>query len=92
MRILLAPIITEKALSRVSESVYVFRVDKHSNKPEIAKMIEEMYKVKVEKVNVINLKSETKLIRGRFPGKKKAFKKAIIVLKKGQKIPGFEEK
>lgn len=90
--ILISPMVTEKSMTKVAEGVYVFKVDRRARKPQIAQAIEDLYNVKVAKVNVICLKPENILVRGRFRGQKKGWKKAIISLKKGQKIPGFEEK
>ena len=92
MRILIKPVITEKSMTDVSLGRYVFMVAKSANKPEIAKAIYDLYKVKPVKINIITKKGEEKLIRGRYPAKTKSTKKAIVTLKKGQKIPGFEEK
>lgn len=91
-QILLAPIITEKAISKIAEGRYTFKVAKKANKVQVAKTIADLYKVKVIKVNIVNKKDESVLVKGRFKGSKKGWKKAIITLKKGQKIPGFEEK
>lgn len=90
--VLIAPIITEKAISKISEGRYTFKVASKTNKVIIAKAIANLYKVKVVKVNVMNKKSEKVYSRGKLAGSRKPYKKAIITLKKGQKIPGFEEK
>lgn len=89
---ILAPIITEKALSQVSEGRYIFKVLVSANKVQIAKAIQDIFKVKVVKVNVIRVKDETKLSRGKYKVKIKGYKKAIVTLKKGDKISGFEAK
>ncbi len=79
------PLITEKA-ARLSETgQYVFAVKNSATKNEIKKVIKEMYKVEVDKVNIVNTSGKTR----RYRGKKKqgqGFKKAIVILKKGQKI------
>lgn len=90
--ILIKPLITEKAIAKVANSCYTFKVGSRANKGQIAQAVADLYKVKVEKVNIINNKDEKKLIRGRFAGRLRGWKKAIITLKKGQKIPGFEAK
>lgn len=91
-QILLSPIITEKAISKIIEGVYTFKVANSANKVEVAKAVKDLYKVDVVRVNVIKIKAEEKLVRGRFQARIKGWKKAIVTLKKGQKIPGFEEK
>lgn len=90
--ILIAPVITEKAIAKIADGRYTFKVANRANKAQIAKIITDLYKVKVNKINILNQKSEKVLIRGKFAGRKRGWKKAIITLKKGQKIPGFETK
>ena len=91
MQILIKPIITEKSLAKTSSGCYVFKVAKNANKAQIASAIFDLYQVKPVKVNIIRLKAEKKLVRSRFAVAVKSWKKAIVTLKKGQKIPGFEE-
>jgi large subunit ribosomal protein L23 len=88
---ILKPIITEKTMSDATKGKYTFKVAKAS-KPQIAQEIEKIFKVNVEKVNIINTKPEKKLIKGRFQATIKPYKKAIVTLKKGQKIEGYEVK
>ena len=92
MRLLVKPIITEKAISKIAEGKYIFQVKPQANKPEISKEIMALYKVDVIDINIINKKGKEKLIKGRYKSKKQDVKKAIVTLKKGQKIPGLEEK
>lgn len=92
MRILISPMVTEKSMAKVSSGTYVFEVAKKANKAQIAQAVENFYKVKVEKINIINVASKIKLVKGRFSAKRKPFKKAVITLEKDQKIPGFEGK
>lgn len=92
MSILIEPIISEKAMRDAEIGKYVFRIKREANKAEIAKAIEKLYKVNCVKVNCVNVRGEEKLIRGRFRAKTKPYKKAIVTLKKGQKIPEFIEK
>ena len=82
---ILAPVITEKA-TRLSElNKVVFRVAQDASKDEIASAIEELFKVKVTKVNTLNVKGKTKRFRGR-PGRRSDVKKAIVTLAEGQSI------
>jgi len=79
------PLITEKAARLGEAGQYVFSVKGGATKNEIKKTIKDMYKVEVEKVNIINTSGKTR----RYRGQKKqgtGFKKAIVILKKGQKI------
>jgi len=91
MQILISPVITEKSLGKVAEGRYVFKVSVRANKPSVAHAVEGLYKVDVVSVNIVNVKGKTKLVRGQFRSQKKDWKKAIITLKKGQKITGFDE-
>ena len=84
-KILLRPILTEKAVEKQADNLYTFEVDKKANKIEVAKAIKEKYRVTSEKVNIVNIKG--KITRyGRSIGRTKNWKKAIIFLKKGDKI------
>ncbi len=82
---ILSPVITEKSTNLSEQNKIVFKVPTSSNKIILKKNIEKLFKVNVIKVNIINKKKKTKLVRGRKVSKK-GFKKAIITLKKGQSI------
>lgn len=92
MRIILKPIISEKSINETSAGKYVFKVATKANKHEITQAIRDLYKVDVLKVNTIKIKPEARLVKGRFRSLSRCWKKAVITLKKGQKIPGFEIK
>ena len=79
------PWITEKVGHLIDLGKYAFLVDKKINKPQIAKAIESIYRVKVLSVNIINKKEKIKSL-GRSKGKVPGHKKAIVTLKKGHKI------
>ena len=80
-----SPVITEKATSLSEQNKVIFKVHENASKESIKKNIEKIFKVKVLKVNTINKKPKTKMVRGKL-GIKKGFKKAVITLKKGQSI------
>jgi large subunit ribosomal protein L23 len=82
---ILAPLITEKATLLSEQNKVVFRVAMDSTKDEIASAVEELFKVKVTKVNTLIQKGKTKRFRGR-PGRRVDVKKAIITLQDGQSI------
>ena len=77
--------ITEKSNYLISQNKYVFAVDLKANKPEIAKAVKSIYKVDPISVNIVNIKGKTKRF-GAKTGKLPNIKKAIVTLKKGQKI------
>ena len=82
---IISPSITEKSTFLSDFNKVVFRVDKGSNKESIKKSIEKIFKVKVIKINTINIKGKTKLVRNK-KAFKSGYKKAIVTLKKGQSI------
>ena len=82
---IISPNITEKSTSLSEYNKIVFKVHKNANKNSIKKSIEKIFKVNVVKINTINLKGTTKMIRNRKTFKS-GYKKAIITLKKGQTI------
>jgi len=87
--ILQKPIITEKALSGTEKNIYVFKVGKETNKIEVKKAVEKGFGVKVETVNILNVKPKTVRFR-RQEGKKSGWKKAIVTLKKGEKLESLK--
>ena len=70
------------------EKCYSFEVMKDATKPEIAKAVEEMFGVKVAKVNVINMKKKPKRM-GYHMGYTKAWKKAVVTLTEDSKTIAF---
>ncbi len=88
-RILVKPLITEKATNLGGQNKYVFIVNIDANKIEVAKAIEEVYGVKPSGVNIVKMKGK-QVSRGRVIGRRKNFKKAIVTLKKGEAIKVYE--
>ena len=82
---IISPNVTEKATSLSEYNKVVFKVDRGANKKSIIRSIEKIYKVKVVKINTINIKGKTKLVRNK-KSFKPGYKKAIVTLKKGQSI------
>ena len=80
-----SPLLTEKSTNLSEQNKIVFKVPIKSNKKNLKKNIEKIFKVNVLKVNIINKQSRKKLTRGKKV-KVSGFKKAIITLKKGQSI------
>lgn len=83
--IIKAPIITEKSSDLAQNNTYVFSVDTKANKTQIKQAIENIFSVKVESVNTINVKPKKKRV-GRYVGKTNRVKKAIVKLKEGSSI------
>ncbi len=82
---ILAPVITEKATYLSEHNKVVFRVAKDASKDEIAEAVEQLFKVKVVKVNTLTVKGKTKRWRGHL-GRRSDVKKAIVTLAEGQSI------
>jgi large subunit ribosomal protein L23 len=82
---ILAPVITEKATVLTELNKVVFQVAKDATKDEIAAAVEELFKVRVIKVNTLITKGKTKRFRG-ILGKRSDVKKAIVTLQEGQTI------
>lgn len=83
--LLTSPHITEKSSAMQADGKYVFKVDGTANKNEIKKAMESIYKVKVTDVNIINARGK-KVRLGKHEGWSAKFKKAVVTLKKGDKI------
>jgi len=79
------PWVAEKAMKAGALRKYVFVVDGKANKPEVKKIIEKIYSVKVADVNIANTKGKNKRL-GRSMGKTSGFKKATVTLKEGNTI------
>ena len=82
---IISPIVTEKSTVLSEHNKIVFKVEKNASKNLIKKNIEKIFKVKVVKINTINKKGKTKIVKNR-KAFKTGYKKAIVTLKKGQSI------
>lgn len=89
-QILIRPVLSEKATHLANSGRYVFAVHPHANKSEIKKSIQKVYDVHVTKVRIVKM-SGKKRRYGRTVGETKDWKKAIITVRKGEKIPGIIE-
>ena len=84
------PILSEKTYAKMAEGVYTFAVDFRTNKAEVKKVVEHIFDVKVEKVNIMLVNKKAKSL-GRFQGFTNRYKKAIVKLVDGQNINIFPE-
>ncbi len=87
-KILLRPVVTEKATALREEGVYAFFVDTKANKIEIGKAVEEAFKV--TNVNVITVKPRRRVRQGRVKGRIPGYRKAYVTLAADNKIDFFE--
>ena len=90
--IIVRPLVTEKTIrSQETDNTVVFEVAKGTNKIQIKQAVEEIFKVKVDSVNIVNQKPKTKRM-GRYVGKTSHLKKAYVKLKEGSKIDILSDK
>ncbi|MCR5040989.1 MAG: 50S ribosomal protein L23 [Clostridia bacterium] len=78
--VVLAPVVTEESMKKAGDKVYVFKVERTANKPEIANAVEQLFGVEVASVNTINMHGKFRRY-GRFEGYTSDWKKAIVTLK-----------
>ncbi|MDD5865240.1 MAG: 50S ribosomal protein L23 [bacterium] len=83
--IIIAPVVTEKTMTLRNENVYTFKVAKDASKDEIKNAVENAFNVKVASVNTLNTKSKKRRV-GKYQGRTKTYKKAIVTLKDGSSI------
>ena len=79
------PVITEKSTTNAQFNKYVFEVRNDANKKTVKEIIEETYKVKIEKLNSLNVKSKPKVFKGQR-GVRSELKRIIVTLKEGSTI------
>ena len=87
--ILVRPLITEKTMKLVEEGKCTFEVKQGSNKVEVKKAVEELFKVEVTAVNMMNTLRKKRRV-GKYEGLRPAVQKAIVTLAEGQKLDVFE--
>jgi large subunit ribosomal protein L23 len=89
-RILIRPLITEKLTAlREATNTVGFVVHPDANRIQIRLAVEALLKVKVDKVNVLNVRGKVKKL-GRFSGRRSDWKKALVTLKQGEKLEMYE--
>lgn len=86
LKVLLAPHVSEKSALMADQSEqYIFKVTPDATKPEVKAAVEALFDVKVQSVNMINLKGKKKVFKGRV-GRRNGLRKAIVRLAPGQEI------
>ena len=86
--VIIKPVITEESMAATSQKKYTFRVASDATKIEIARAVEELFKVQVKSVNTISMKSKEKRM-GVHVGKTSEWKKAIVTLTADSKTIEF---
>ena len=87
--VLIHPVVSEKSYEQIQSNQYTFQVHKDAHKTQIRQAVEQLFDVKVERVNIIKVQAKPKR-RGAFRGTKPGWKKAVVRLKKGDSIEVFE--
>ncbi len=88
--VLVKPLLTEKLTAlRETGNKIGFLVKQDANRVQIKRAIEAALKVRVERVNVMNVRGKMKRL-GRFAGRRAGWKKAIVTLKEGEKLELYE--
>lgn len=83
LTVLHAPHVSEKAVSVKQQ--YVFKVSRDTNKFEVKAAVEELFKVTVEQVRIVNVKGKARRF-GQIQGRRKSWKKAYVKLAEGSEI------
>jgi large subunit ribosomal protein L23 len=87
--VLIRPVVSEKSYEQIQSNQYTFQVHKDAHKTQIRQAVEELFEVKVERVNVLKVQSKPKR-RGNIKGTKPGWKKAVVQLRKGDTIEIFQ--
>ncbi|UVT17846.1 MAG: 50S ribosomal protein L23 [Nitrospira sp.] len=89
-RILIQPLLTEKITGlREKSNTVGFVVHPDANRVQVKQAVEALLKVKVDKVNLMNVRGKVKRL-GRFSGRRSDWKKAFVTLKEGEKLEMYE--
>ena len=87
--VLLAPVVSEKSYSLITDRKYTFKVHKDAHKTQVRQAVEELFDVHVENVNILKVQSKPKR-RGATKGVRPGWKKAIVQVREGDVIEIFE--
>ncbi len=88
-QVVLAPIVSEKSYEASTRGTYTFRVHPDAHKTQIRQAVEQLFDVKVQRVNVIKVAAKPKR-RGLFRGTRPGWKKAVVQLRAADTIEIFE--
>jgi large subunit ribosomal protein L23 len=88
-QVLLAPIVSEKSYEATTRGSYTFKVHQHAHKTQVRQAVEELFDVKVERVNIVKVAAKPKR-RGLHRGTRPGWKKAVVQLRPGDTIEIFQ--
>ena len=90
-KVIIGPVITEKSIKNTVANKYTFYVSKKAAKRQISRAVEELFKVNVLDIKVINIRGKkVRFGKKRIPGKQKDKRKAVVTIKAEQKIDIFD--
>jgi large subunit ribosomal protein L23 len=87
--VLIRPVVSEKSYGQVARNQYTFQVHKDAHKTQVRQAVEQLFDVKVERVNILKVQAKPKR-RGLFRGTKPGWKKAVVQLRAGDTIEIFQ--
>src|SRR3712207_4711293 len=87
--VLLAPVVSEKSYSLLTDRKYTFKVHRSAHKTQVRQAVESLFGVTVENVNIVKVQAKPKR-RGMTKGTRPGWKKAIVQLREGDTIEIFE--
>jgi large subunit ribosomal protein L23 len=88
-QVILAPIVSEKSYQGTADGKYTFKVHQDAHKTQVRQAVEELFDVKVTRVNILKVQAKPKR-RGLFKGSRPGWKKAVVQLRAGDTIEFFE--
>lgn len=88
-QILIAPVVSEKSYAGIAGRTYTFKVHQDAHKTQVRQAVEQLFDVKVERVNIVKVQAKPKR-RGLFKGTRPGWKKAIVKVREGDTIQIFE--
>ena len=87
-QVILAPVVSEKSYQGTADSLYTFKVHQDAHKTQVRQAVEELFDVKVERVNIVKVQAKPKR-RGLYKGTRPGWKKALVQLRDGDTIEIF---
>jgi len=88
-QVLIAPVVSEKSYGQIAQNRYTFKVHQDAHKTQIRQAVEELFDVKVVRVNVSKVQAKPKR-RGLYKGVRPGWKKAVVTLAPGNTIEIFQ--
>ena len=90
--VIVAPVVSEKSYALMEEGIYTFKVHPSASKPEIRDAVQEIFSVRVAKVNTLNRPGKRKRNRRTFTwGRRPDTKRALVTLVEGDTIDLFQD-